>query len=70
MMGFPNMPRRVGAMHEVANILIVDDRADKLLALETALEGLQQNLVTARSGDEALRKLLIQDLLLPWLEAV
>jgi CheY-like chemotaxis protein len=61
MMGFPNMPRRSSAMHEVANILIVDDRADKLLALETALEGLQQNLVTARSGDEALRKLLLQD---------
>ncbi len=61
MMGFPNMSRRLGATHEGASILIVDDRADKLLALETALEGLQENIVTARSGDEALRKLLLQD---------
>ncbi|WP_367874092.1 response regulator [Luteolibacter sp. Populi] len=48
-------------MVKEANILIVDDRQDKLLALETALDGLEQNVVTARSGDEALRKLLLQD---------
>ncbi len=41
-----------------ANILIVDDRADKLLALETILSSLGQNIVQARSGKEALRYLL------------
>lgn len=44
-----------------ANILIVDDRADKLLALEAVLGSLGQNLVQARSGKEALRYLLKQD---------
>jgi len=44
-----------------AGILLVDDRADKLLALEAVLGGLGQNLVRARSGKEALRRLLEQD---------
>ena len=44
-----------------ANILVVDDRADKLLALEAVLSSLGQNLVLARSGKEALRHLLKQD---------
>src|SRR5687768_6614213 len=44
-----------------ASILLVDDRPDKLLALEAILEGLHQNLVKVRSGDEALRQLLLQD---------
>jgi PAS domain S-box-containing protein len=44
-----------------ANILMVDDRADKLLALEAVLGVLGQNLVQARSGKEALRQLLKQD---------
>src|SRR5215469_17753033 len=44
-----------------ANILIVDDRPDKLLALEAVLSVLDQNLVQARSGKEALRHLLKQD---------
>src|SRR5579872_2969019 len=44
-----------------ASILIVDDRPDKLLALEAVLSGLGQNLVQARSGKEALRQLLKQD---------
>lgn len=43
------------------NILIVDDRADKLLALVSVLEDLNQNLVQARSGKEALRQLLNHD---------
>lgn len=43
---------------EKASILIVDDHAANLLALKTALEELGQNIVTARSGDEALRRLL------------
>ena len=44
-----------------ANILLVDDRPDKLLALEAVLESLGQNLVRAFSGKEALRCLLNQD---------
>src|ERR1041385_7393193 len=44
-----------------ANILIVDDRADKLLALEAILSSLDENIVKARSGKEALRHLLQQD---------
>src|ERR1700724_2313433 len=43
------------------NILVVDDMPDKLLALRTVLEGLGENVVTARLGREALRKLLERD---------
>src|SRR5689334_3217520 len=44
-----------------ANILIVDDRPDKLLVYRTVLEELQQNLYTAASGDDALRQVLEHD---------
>jgi PAS domain S-box-containing protein len=44
-----------------ANILLVDDRADKLLALEAVLSSLGQNIVKVRSGKDALRQLLQQD---------
>src|SRR5262249_34037140 len=44
-----------------ANILLVDDRPDKLLAIEAILGSLGQNIVKARSGKEALRCLLQQD---------
>jgi PAS domain S-box-containing protein len=43
------------------NVLLVDDRPDKLLALEAVLSTLGQNLVKATSGKEALRLLLKQD---------
>lgn len=43
------------------SILVVDDRPDKLLALESVLMELDQNLVKARSGEEALRCLLRQE---------
>jgi len=43
------------------SILIVDDRPDKLLAYETILDELNENLVRATSGKEALRCLLRQD---------
>ena len=46
---------------EKVSILIVDDRPDKLLAHETVLAELNQNLVRATSGKEALRCLLKQD---------
>src|SRR3972149_8628295 len=44
-----------------ANILIVDDRDDKLLVFATVLEELNQNIVTMRSGEAALRWLLEND---------
>ncbi len=43
------------------NILVVDDRADKLLAYEVMLGELKQNIVCVRSGKEALRRLLKED---------
>ncbi len=44
-----------------ASVLIVDDRRENLLALEAALEGLAQHVVSASSGREALRQALDQD---------
>jgi two-component system sensor histidine kinase/response regulator len=44
-----------------AKILLVDDRPENLVALEAALEPLQQDLVAAQSGEEALRCLLNDD---------
>ena len=44
-----------------ANILLVDDEPGNLLALGVILEGLGQNVVEARSGEEALRRLLDDD---------
>src|SRR5436309_6983317 len=43
------------------NVLLVDDRPDKLLALEAVLEDLGQNVVCAYSGREALRYVLAQE---------
>ncbi len=40
------------------NVLLVDDNPGKLLAHETILSELQENVITARSGEEALRHLL------------
>ncbi len=60
-----DVPRLAGSLNGglelKANILIVDDRPDKLLALDAILSGLGQNLVKARSGKEALRLILQQD---------
>src|SRR5436190_5777022 len=46
---------------EKINILLVDDRSDKLMAVTTILAELGQNVVKARSGQEALRCLLQTD---------
>jgi len=45
----------------VANILLVDDRPENLVALQAVLRPLGHNLVTAGSGEEALRRLLTED---------
>ena len=42
-------------------VLMVDDRADNLLALEAVLDSLGADLVRAGSGEEALRALLAGD---------
>src|SRR5437868_14762483 len=46
---------------EKVNILIVDDRPDKLLTYEVMLAELSENIVRANSGREALRWLLRKD---------
>ena len=48
-----------GALRE--NILLVDDRPANLMVYTSILEELGQNLVTAPSGEEALKKVLKQD---------
>src|SRR5580704_6269466 len=59
---FPMFKSEIGELADVhVNILLVDDRPDKLLALETVLAGLGQNLILAHSGTEALRHLLQQE---------
>ncbi len=45
-------------MAEKANILLVDDRPENIVALEAILSSLNQTLVAARSGDAALKALL------------
>jgi PAS domain S-box-containing protein len=42
-------------------VLLVDDSAENLVSLDAALEGLDAEMVTARSGTEALRHLLERD---------
>src|SRR5688572_30101178 len=48
-------------METTADILMVDDRPENLMALEAILSSLGQKLVKAHSGKEALKKLLAQD---------
>src|SRR5215475_8715832 len=53
--------KTIGKLNSKVNILLVDDRKDKLLALSAILAPLGQNLMEARSGKEALRALLKND---------
>lgn len=48
-------------MTERVNILLVDDQPSRLLSYESILEELGQNLISARSGEEALQRLLEHD---------
>ena len=45
----------------MSSILLVDDRPENLLALEASLEPLGRRLVSATSGEEALRHLLKEE---------
>src|SRR3954447_8354505 len=51
----PQLPR---AQADKVNILLVDDQPARLLSYETILSQLGQNLITARSGVEALARLM------------
>ncbi|HJU23283.1 MAG TPA: response regulator, partial [Casimicrobiaceae bacterium] len=53
--------REAGEGTERANILVVDDRPDKLLVYRELLADLGQNVHSASSGDEALRQVLERD---------
>src|SRR5213595_1678188 len=48
-------------MADRANVLLVDDRDENLVALEAIREPLGENLIRAHSGEEALRHLLVDD---------
>src|SRR5688572_27033265 len=48
-------------MDDRVNILVVDDLPEKVLVYHTILEELGENVVAARSGSEALKKVLQQD---------
>lgn len=43
------------------NILIVDDKPQNIIAMEAVLKSAQYNLISAKSGEEALKKALMYD---------
>jgi len=51
----------IAEVGEKVNVLVVDDQEENQIAFESILENLGQNLVKARSGEEALRQLYGQD---------
>ena len=56
-----NAQREEALAREKVKILLVDDNPDNLVSIEAALEALNEDLVSARSGTEALRYLLEND---------
>lgn len=54
-------PGTTGTVGGTAGILLVDDMEDNLVALEAILGALNQPLVRARSGEEAMKALLRQE---------
>jgi CheY-like chemotaxis protein len=46
---------------QVARVLAVDDRRENLLALQAILEGLPIEMVSVTSGEDALKRLLVED---------
>ena len=57
-------------MSQKARILLVDDRAENLIALEAILSSLNQQLVPVRSGEEALKALLSDEFAVILLDVV
>ena len=57
----PSEPQFLDEPESKASILMVDDTPENLVALEAVLSDLGQNIVKARSGEEALRLLLRQE---------
>ena len=57
-------------MAHQAKILIVDDRAENLIAIETVLASLDQELVTVRSGEAALEALRADEFAIILLDVV
>ena len=57
-------------MTNKARILLVDDRRENLVALEAILSSLNQTLVTVRSGEEALKALLVDEFAVILLDVV
>ncbi len=53
--------RRTATVKESVKILLVDDTPENLVSLQAALDGLGEELVLARSGNDALRHLLQND---------
>jgi CheY-like chemotaxis protein len=53
-----------------ARILLVDDRAENLIALEAILSSLNQQLVSVRSGESALKALLAEEFAVILLDVV
>jgi PAS domain S-box-containing protein len=56
-----SLARRIGPAETTASILLVDDRPSNLLALEAILDPLEQRLVRANSGEEALKAICEED---------
>ena len=57
-------------MTNKARILLVDDRSENLVALEAILSSLNQALVPVRSGEEALKALLVDEFAVILLDVV
>ena len=57
-------------MPQKARILLVDDRAENLIALEAILSSLNQELVPVRSGEAALKALLSDEFAVILLDVV
>ena len=57
-------------MTNKARILLVDDRNENLVALEAILSSLSQTLVAVRSGEEALKALLVDEFAVILLDVV
>ena len=56
-------------MTAIPKVLAVDDRQENLIALEAILQGLQVQITSVTSGDEALKRLLLDDFAVILLDA-